>query len=45
MCSPLLKPENSPNTFYERGWAELVVQKDPEFGPKLKEAADRMRKK
>ena len=33
------------NTFYERSWAELVVQRDPEFGPKLKEAADRIRKK
>lgn len=33
------------STFYERSWAELVVQRDPEYGPKLKEAADRLTKK
>jgi TRAP-type transport system periplasmic protein len=33
------------NTFYERSWAELVVQRDPEYGPKLKEAADKLTKK
>jgi len=31
-------------TFYERSWEELVLKADPEFGPRLKEAADRMRK-
>jgi TRAP-type C4-dicarboxylate transport system substrate-binding protein len=33
------------STFYERSWAELVVQPDPEYGPRLKAAADRMKKK
>jgi len=33
------------NTFYERSWEELVLKRDPEFGPRLKEAVDRMRKK
>lgn len=32
------------DTFYDRSWAELVVQKDPEYGPKLKAAADKIRK-
>jgi TRAP-type C4-dicarboxylate transport system substrate-binding protein len=33
------------NTFYERSWAELVVQRDAEYGPRLKEAADHLTKK
>jgi len=33
------------NTFYERSWAELVVKRDPEYGQKLKEAADPLIKK
>jgi hypothetical protein len=31
--------------FYERSWEELVLKREPEFGPKLKEAADRLGKK
>jgi len=32
-------------TFYERSWEELILKREPEFGPRLKEAVDRMRKK
>jgi len=33
------------NAFYERSWQELVLKREPEFGPRLKEAVDRMKKK
>lgn len=42
---PPKEAEKYLNTFYERSWAELVLKRDPEFGPRLKEAVDRMRKK
>lgn len=32
------------NTFYERSWQELILKQEPEFGPRLKEAVDRMKK-
>lgn len=30
--------------YYSRGWEELVLKFDPVYGPRLKEAADRLRK-
>jgi len=42
---PTKEAEKYLNTFYERSWEELVLKREPEFGPRLKEAADRMRKK
>jgi TRAP-type C4-dicarboxylate transport system substrate-binding protein len=33
------------NAFYGRSWEELVLKHDSEFGPRLKEAIDRMKKK
>src|SRR4030042_475376 len=31
------------NTFYEKSWEGLVLKREPDFGPRLKEAVDRMR--
>jgi len=42
---PPKEAEKYLNTFYDRSWEELVLKRDPEFGPRLKEAVDRMRKK
>ena len=40
---PPKEAEKFLSTFYERSWEELVLKRDPEFGPRLKEAADRMK--
>lgn len=42
---PPKEAEKFVNAYYERGWEELVLNRDHEFGPRLKEAVDRMRKK
>lgn len=42
---PQKEAEKFLNTYYERTWEELVLKRDPEFGPRLKEAVDRMKKK
>jgi TRAP-type C4-dicarboxylate transport system substrate-binding protein len=42
---PPKEAEKYLNAFYERSWEELVLKRDSEFGPRLKEAVDRMRKK
>jgi TRAP-type C4-dicarboxylate transport system substrate-binding protein len=42
---PAKEAEKYLNAFYERSWEELILKRDSEFGPRLKEAVDRMRKK
>lgn len=42
---PPKEAEKFLNTFYERSWEELVLKREPEFGLRLKEAVNRMRKK
>lgn len=41
---PPKEAEKFLNTFYEQSWEGLVLKRDSEFGPRFKEAADRMRK-
>ena len=31
--------------FYDRSWQELVLKRDPEYGPKIKKIADQMTQK
>jgi len=45
LALPPKEAEKFLNAFYERSWEELVLKREPEFGPRLKEAVDRMRKK
>lgn len=42
---PPKEAEKYLNAFYESTWEELVLKPNPEFGPRLKEACDRIRKK
>lgn len=42
---PPKEAEKYLNAFYRRSWEELVLKHDSEFGPRLKEAVDRMKKK
>jgi len=41
---PPKEAEKYLNLFSERSWEELILKRNPEFGPRLKEAVDRMRK-
>jgi hypothetical protein len=42
---PPKEAEKFLNVIYERCWEEVVLRRDAEFGKRLKEASDRMRKK
>ncbi len=42
---PPKEAEKYLNTFYELSWEELVLKREPEFGPRLKKAADQIVKK
>jgi len=42
---PPMEAKKYHDAFYEHSWEELILKKDPEFGPRLKEAVGRMIKK